>query len=129
VTEGSVAVRVGKGTSTTVDANQTLVVDAVGATREATTDEAEEAASWADGKLTMVNRPLKEILPELLRWYNVDASVRDLSLLDRKATLRTTLDSGSVALAEVAKSANLTVTKDGTRNVLVDATAKPAGKK
>jgi ferric-dicitrate binding protein FerR (iron transport regulator) len=129
VTEGSVSVRVGKGTSSTVNANQTLVVDAVGATREATADEAEEAASWADGKLTMVDRPLKEILPELLRWYNVDASVRDLSLLERKATLRTTLDSGSVALADVAKSAGLTVTKDGTRNVLVDAAAKPAVKR
>jgi ferric-dicitrate binding protein FerR (iron transport regulator) len=126
VTEGSVGIRgTVKGATTTVGANQTMLVDASGTIREATADEAEEAGSWAEGKLTMVNRPLKEILPQLLRWYNVDVTVHDLSLLDRTATLRTTLDSGSVALAEVAKSANLAVVKEGARNILVD----PARKK
>jgi ferric-dicitrate binding protein FerR (iron transport regulator) len=120
VTEGSVGVRVGKSGTTTVEANHTVLVDAAGVVREATADEAEEAASWAGGKLTMINRPLREILPQLLRWYKVDASVRDLSLLDRQATLRTTLDSGSVALSDVAKSAGLTITMDGSRTVLVD---------
>ena len=63
--------------------------------------EAEEAASWVENqRLTMIDRPLKDILPELLRWYNVDATVRDLSLLEHKATIRTSLDSGDVALAE-----------------------------
>jgi transmembrane sensor len=123
VSEGSVEVRVGDRASTTVSANETMVVDAAGAIRAASTEEAEEAGSWLNGRLTMVNRPLKEILPQLLRWYNVDATVRDLSLLERPATLRTSLDSGSVALAEVAKSANLVVQKEGTRNLLIDPAA------
>jgi ferric-dicitrate binding protein FerR (iron transport regulator) len=131
VTEGSVSVHVGNSSSTTVDANHTVLVDVAGVVREATPDEAEEAASWANGKLTMIKRPLREILPQLLRWYKVDASVRDLKLLDRTATLRTSLDSGNVALAEVAKSAGLAVTKDGSHLVLTDPAAKaaPAGKK
>jgi ferric-dicitrate binding protein FerR (iron transport regulator) len=125
VTEGSVTIRVGDSSSTTVDANHTTLVDGNGVVREATADEAEEAASWANGKLTMINRPLREILPQLFRWYKVDASVRDLKLLDRRSTLRTPLDSGDVALAEVAKGAGLSVVKDGGRLVLTDTAAKP----
>lgn len=130
VTEGSVGVRVGKSSTTTVNANETVLVDVAGVVRAASTDEAEEAASWANGKLTMINRPLREILPQLLRWYKVDVSVRDLRLLDKPATLRTNLDSGSVAVAEVAKSAGLTVVMDGGRTVLVaPAAAKPAARR
>jgi transmembrane sensor len=125
VTEGSVTIHVGES-STSVDANHTMLVDGNGVVREATPDEAEEAASWANGKLTMINRPLREILPQLFRWYKVDASVRDLKLLDRKSTLRTSLDSGDVALAAVAKGAGLTVVKDGGHLVLTDPAAKPA---
>jgi hypothetical protein len=77
----------------------------------------------------MVNRPLRDILPQLQRWYKVDASVRDLKLLDRKSSVHTNLDSGSVALAEVAKGAGLVITKDGNQTVLSDPAAKPAGKK
>jgi ferric-dicitrate binding protein FerR (iron transport regulator) len=118
--DGSVDVRVDKGPSRSVGAGSAVVVDKAGAIRDATPDEAEEAASWVENRtLTMIDRPLKDILPELLRWYNVDATVRDLSLLDHKATLRTSLDSGSVALAEVARSAGLTLTREGTRNLLV----------
>lgn len=126
VTEGSVGVRAGNSGSTTVETNHTVFVNASGSVRDATTDEAEEAASWANGKLTMINRPLRLVLPQLQRWYKVDASVRDLRLLDRKATLRSTLDSGSVALAEVAKTAGLEVTTDAGRVVLIDPSAKPA---
>ena len=126
VTEGSVGVRGGTSGSTTVETNHTILVDKNGVVRDATADEAEEAASWANGKLTMINRPLREILPQLQRWYKVDASVRDLKLLDRKATLRSNLDSSGVALAEVAKSAGLVVMTDGGRLVLTDPTAKAA---
>jgi hypothetical protein len=107
------------------------VVDKSGAIHDASAEESEESSSWVETqRLTMIDRPLKDILPELLRWYNVDASVRDLSLLEKKATLRTSLDSGNVALAEVAKSAGLTLSKEGTRNLLVDPTApKTTGRK
>lgn len=117
--EGSVDVRVDKGASQSVGAGQAVVVDKAGAIKEASAEEAEEAASWVESqRLAMIDRPLKDILPELLRWYNVDASVRDLSLLDQKATVRTALADGNLALAEVAKSAGLTLTKEGTRNYL-----------
>jgi ferric-dicitrate binding protein FerR (iron transport regulator) len=129
--EGSVDVRVDKGASQSVGAGKAVVVDKTGAIHDATAEETEEAASWVENqRLTMIDRPLKDILPELLRWYNVDATVRDLSLLNHKATIRTSLDSGNVALAEVAKSAGLTLTKEGTRNILVaPAAPKPAAKK
>ena len=129
--EGSVDVRVGKGASQSVGSGSAVVIDKAGAIHEATKEESEEASSWVESqRLTMIDRPLKDILPELLRWYNIDVTVRDLSLLEHKATVRTSLDSGSVALAEVAKSAGLTLSKEGTRNILVaPAPAKPAGKK
>jgi ferric-dicitrate binding protein FerR (iron transport regulator) len=130
VLEGSVGVRVDKGASQTVNAGGGVVVAKTGAITEASDAEKDEAASWVEKQtLTMVDRPLKDVLPELLRWYNVDATVRDLSLLDHKATIRTSLDSGDVALAEVAKSAGLTLTKEGTRNILVVPGAPKAGAK
>jgi ferric-dicitrate binding protein FerR (iron transport regulator) len=130
VLEGSVGVRVDKGASQSVSAGNGVVVDKAGAITQATDAEKDEAASWIEKQtLTMVDRPLKDILPELLRWYNVDATVRDLSLLDHQATIRTSLDSGDVALAEVAKSAGLTLTKEGTRNILVVPGAPKAGAK
>ena len=129
VQEGSVAVRAGNGASQTVDAGHSAVVDAAGTIKEASADEVQEASSWTSGHLTMVNRPLRDILPQLQRWYKVDASVRDLKLLDRKSSVHTNLDSGSVALAEVAKGAGLVITKDGNQTVLSDPAAKPAGKK
>jgi ferric-dicitrate binding protein FerR (iron transport regulator) len=130
VTEGSVGVDVGKTMSKTVGAGQTVLVESGGNIRDASADEAEEAASWADGKLTMINRPLREILPQLQRWYNQDVSVRDLKLLDKTATVRTSLDSSRVALDAVAKTSGLTLTTDAGRMVLIDPTAKPAsGKK
>ena len=117
--EGSVEVRVDKGASQSVGAGQAVVVDKSGAIKEATAEESEEASSWVENqRLAMIDRPLRDILPELLRWYNVDASVRDLSLLETKATVRTALADGNLALAEVAKSAGLTLTKEGTRNYL-----------
>ena len=125
VTDGSVDVRVGKGASTRIGANQASVITGAGAISAASAEEADEASAWVNGQLVMVDRPLKDILPALLRWYNVDATVRDLSLLEKKATLRTSLESGDAALAEVAKSAGLTLTKEGTRNVLVDPAAAP----
>jgi ferric-dicitrate binding protein FerR (iron transport regulator) len=131
VIDGSVDVRVDKGASQSVGAGKGVVVDKSGSIHDATSDEAEEAASWYENNtLTMVDRPLKDILPELLRWYNIDVTVRDLSLLDHKATLRTSRDSGDVALAQVAKSAGLTLMKEGGRNLLVaPGAAKPGAKK
>jgi ferric-dicitrate binding protein FerR (iron transport regulator) len=131
VLEGSVDVRVDKGASQSVGAGTAVVVDKAGAIRAATADEGEEAASWVEKQtLTMIDRPLKDILPELLRWYNVDATVRDLSLLDHKATIHTNLADGNLALAEVAKSSGLVLTKEGTRNILAAPGApKPGAKK
>jgi ferric-dicitrate binding protein FerR (iron transport regulator) len=131
VTEGSVGVDVRKSVSKTVSAGQTVVVESGGNIRDATPDEAEEAASWADGKLTMINRPLREVLPQLQRWYNQDVSVRDLKLLDKTATVRMSLDSGNAALAAVAQTSGLTLTKDAGRTLLVDQSAvkAPANKK
>jgi len=128
VMEGSVDVRVGKGDGRTVSANQAVSVDGAGVMSDASADEAAEASSWTTGTLTMVNRPLRDILPQLQRWYKVDAGVRDMKLLDRKSTLKANLDSGNVALDQVAKGAGLTVIKDAGHTVLIDAAAKPAPK-
>jgi ferric-dicitrate binding protein FerR (iron transport regulator) len=131
VTEGTVGLDVGKSFNKTVNAGQTVLIESGGNVRDATADEAEEAASWADGKLTMIKRPLRDVLPQLLRWYNQDVSVRDLKLLDKTATVRTSLDSSTAAINEVAKSSGLSVTREAGRLVLVDQTATPAapGKK
>lgn len=126
VREGTVGVKIGEQT-TTLTAGKALVVDTSGASHDATADEVEQATSWADGKFSFINRPLREVLPMLMRWYQVNADVRDLKLLDRPVTIHAPLDSSHVAIADVQKSGNLTYS-DATR-VFEDAAGKSPAKK
>ena len=127
VREGTVGVKVGDQT-TSLGAGKAVLVDTTGTSRDATADEVEQATSWADGKFSLINRPLKEVLPMLMRWYQVNADVRDLKLLDRPVTIHAPLDSSHVALADVQKSGNLKYS-DNTR-VFEDASgAKAPAKK
>jgi len=119
-------VRVGTQTSS-LGAGKGLLVDTTGTARDATADEVEQATSWADGKFALINRPLRDVLPMLMRWYQVNADVRDLKVLDRPVTIHAPLDSSRVAIGEVEKSGGLKYS-DQTR-VFEDAGAGKAAPK
>ena len=100
--------RVGSRDSARVlGAGHGVVVPKNGDMREPTAAELEEATSWNEHTLTIANRPLREALPQLRRWYGTDIKVMDLPLLDRRVTIQASLDSPKEAITAIEESANV----------------------
>jgi ferric-dicitrate binding protein FerR (iron transport regulator) len=128
VTEGSVEVREGK-VARPVDAGGALYIAHGQAPRIASPDEREEADGWRGGSMTVTNRTLRDVLPQLRRWYNIDVKVPDTALLARRVTLRASLDSSRQAIRGVEQSTGLTFGYQGQTMVFEDKVGKPtAGK-
>lgn len=101
-------------------ANQSAFVDTTGVIREPTADEVAEATSWADGRLVIPHRSLRDVLPALMRWYNLDVSVRDLSLMDRITNVNAPVGSRDVAVAQVESSAGVKLVSEGATQIFRD---------
>lgn len=124
--DGSAIVKVGDSTRT-VGAGQAVFVKN-SKMREPTAPELQEATTWNDKTLTIANRSLRDVLPQLKRWYGIDIKVLDLPLLDRPVSLQASLDSPKEAITGVEKSANVKFGYEGKTMVFRDA-APPAKKK
>ena len=132
--EGSVVVALKEGTATVKVGDSTRTVGAGQAVfvkeskmREPTAPELQEATSWNDKTLTISNRTLRDVLPQLRRWYGIDIKVVDLPLLDRPVSIQASLDSPKEAITAVEKSANVKFGYEGKTMVFRDAAA-PAKK-
>jgi len=123
VREGQVVVNVGDSTRT-LSANGAVAVTPDGRLRDATPGEVEETGSWADGKLAIVDRSLRDALPEMRRWYGLDLKVVDLPLLDRKVTVRAPLDSPMEGIKALEASGQLKFGYEGKTMVLNDGAKK-----
>jgi ferric-dicitrate binding protein FerR (iron transport regulator) len=106
VREGSVDVRVGER-SHPLTAGKSLVVVPGKEVRAATSSESDEAAGWTAGILAVENRPLREVLPQLRRWYGLTVSVPQGELLQRPVTMRASLDSSRQAIHGIERSTGL----------------------
>jgi ferric-dicitrate binding protein FerR (iron transport regulator) len=123
VKEGTVTVKVGKALTNAV-ANQAVIVEN-GAIRAATDAERAEKLGWVDGKMTITNKPLKEVVATLGRW-GFDVKVPDAPLLTRPTTISVPFDSTSHPMIkenmyQVEESAKLKFGSEGTNWVLRDA--------
>lgn len=131
VTAGEVTVS-SPNASRTVSANHTVAVDTAGAIREPAEKEANEALSWTGGRFVYTGHNLRDVLPELRRWFGTVVDVKDQSLLDRPVTLDVPLDSPRAAIEAVEKSANVKAVFEGKDMIFQDAAAaaaKPSAKK
>lgn len=106
VREGVVEVRRGE-TRQDVPAGGSLRLAAGEATRAATEAERSEIDGWRSGVLSIANRPLREVLPALRRWYGLQIVVQKDALLDRPVTFRASLDSSRQAIRGVEQSTGL----------------------
>ena len=99
--------------------------------REATTPEVEEATSWNEQTLTIANRQLRDVLPQLRRWYGLDIKVLDAPLLDRMVTIQASLDSPKEAINAIQQSAHVQFAwgADGKTMLFKDAPATKGKKK
>ncbi|HEX4682787.1 MAG TPA: FecR domain-containing protein [Gemmatimonadaceae bacterium] len=127
VQEGSVTVKAGKNTAV-VAAGQAVHADDKGI-RAVTDDERQESFAWIDGRVTVRNKQLRQVVEALTRWFNYDVKVPDLPLLDRQASLDVPLDSSRLAITQVEKSANVKFAYEGETKIFRDAGPGGAKKK
>lgn len=134
VEDGSVTIKT-KTATTVANAGQAFMVDGKGAIRAATDDEKAEMFGWTQGRITVRNKQLRQVVDAMTRWFNYDVKVPDLPLLDRPASIDVPLDSSRLAITQVEKSANVKFAYEGETKVFRDAAgkasapAKPAKKK
>ena len=120
VREGQVEVTALEKTRT-LQAGGVLAVDEDGQMSEPGSVDVEQALGWADDQFVVVDRPLREVVPLLNRWYGLDLNVADAALLDRKATVRAPLSSSRKAIEAVEATAEVKFGYQGENKVLSDA--------
>ncbi len=123
VKEGQVTVQ-GQQDPRTLTAGQAVMVDAEGAMREPTQQEIAEALAWSDGRLIINQKPMREALQHLQRWYALGLVVRDSSILDRPVSMNVSLDSSRNAIAALEQSGNVKFGYEGRVRVLRDGSKK-----
>ncbi|HET9013496.1 MAG TPA: FecR domain-containing protein [Gemmatimonadaceae bacterium] len=127
VQEGSVDVRVGDATQS-LTAGGSAIAIAGAAPRAATPAESDEAAGWTAGTLAVSNRPLRDVLPLMRRWYGLTVSVPQDTLLTRSVTMRASLDSSRQAIRGIEQSTGLEFGYIGQNMVFRERAAKGAKK-
>jgi len=119
VREGEVVVKA-EDASRTVAAGGAVAVAKDGTMRDPSPAELEEALGWVDGQMVINRRPLREVLPQIERWYGLDLTVKNPALLDRVVTLRAGLASSRDVIPALEKSAGLRFGYEGRQMVLRD---------
>lgn len=126
VKEGEVAVTSLKGTQS-VAAGKSLAVAKDGTMSEPSPEAVTQALGWTDGTIAFTNTPLKEVMSEFARWYNLPVTTKDTSLYSRPVTMSVALESKKDAIAALEQSASVKFTYDkDSKPVLEDAPPKPA---
>ncbi|MEO6529212.1 MAG: FecR domain-containing protein [Gemmatimonadaceae bacterium] len=104
--QGVVAVGRGKERQE-VPAGKSVMVLRGGEPRAASDAERDEADAWRTGALSVSNRPLRDVLPLLSRWYGMTISAQPEAILDRKVSFRASLDSTRQAIRGIEQSAGV----------------------
>ena len=120
VDSGTVTVDAG-GESRDVTSGETLAVAAGGTPRTAPPALADETLAWTTDSLLVSERPLREVIPQLARWYALDLWVADSTLLDRPVSLRAGLASSGEAIRALEESAGVRVQNMNRRLYITDA--------
>ena len=124
VSAGSVEVRAGKVVRPLATGGALVIADSA-EPRIASPDERDAADGWRRGTLSITNRQLRDVLPQLRRWYGIDVKVLSTPLLDRTVTLRASLDSSRQAIRGVEKSTGLEFGYEGQTMVFREPTTSP----
>lgn len=90
-----------------------LAVTDAGEMTVPSTEDLDEARTWADGNVTIVGHDLLYVLPQLKRWYGLDIHTPDQKLLARKVFVRAAINSPKEAITSVEQSGGLKFTYIG----------------
>lgn len=132
VTAGRVAVRPVAGrragapaqadTAVTLGRGQMGRVDRAGRLSVIRDADATSTLAWREGRLKFDGRPLREVVPELERWYDLDITLEDTTLADVPVKLVLSRHSVDAALAIVAGVVDARYVRDGRHVSLTPAT-------
>lgn len=125
VREGTVTARAGE-TTRTLTAGEAVDLRPDGSVRPVTREAGEVAFAWADGRLVLRERPLREALGEIHRFFGLTLLVQDSALLARPVSADVELGATRTLLADLERSGRLAFGYDGPRMVLRDAAAAGA---
>ena len=117
VRRGSATVRTTAG-SETVAAGQAVQFGADGRAAALNGGARDAALAWTDGRFVALDRPLRDVLPSLGRWYDLQLEVPSPTALDRRVTVRAPLGSSRALLAALDSGAGLAMEWQGRRMVL-----------
>lgn len=67
------------------------------------------AFAWTRDSIVFDNAPLKSVVPELVRWYSMNAALVDESAGDRPVNMRIALNSSGEATKALTQAANLVI--------------------
>ena len=110
VDEGTVSVRPKDSrTETSLEAGKSMRLARDGSMQMLDDATRQLALEWVHDTLVFKDAPVKVVLPELIRWFDLKASLADKSLGERKVSLRIGLQSSGDALIAMAAAANLSV--------------------
>ena len=91
------------------------------------------ALGWTTDTLTFADTPVKVVLAELVRFFDLKAKLADPALGDRLMTLRVPLGSSGEALTAMTEAAHLEIGFDKDDKVVLHdkpaSAAKPGAKK
>ena len=122
VHEGLVAIR-RRGTtvdsdSALVSAGQTGTVSADGMTRVVQTTDSTADLAWTRGELTFNATPLRDVIRELERWYDVTFAIADSVIADRRLTTSFSGDAIADVLKVIEQTVDIRAERDGQRVTL-----------
>jgi ferric-dicitrate binding protein FerR (iron transport regulator) len=122
VDSGTVSVDAGDQ-SRDVAAGETVAIAAGAAPRAAPQALSDEMLAWTTDSLVVSERPLRDVLPQIARWYALDLWVADSALLDRPVALRAGLGSSGEVIRALEESANVRIRNVDRRLFITDAPA------
>lgn len=106
VHEGNATVRVGEA-SHAVASGAALFIPDSGAVRAATAGQVAEATSWSENAYVASDRRLGDVLTDMQRWYRTQIFAVDPDVLDRRISIRASLDSIRQAIAAIEREGNV----------------------
>jgi ferric-dicitrate binding protein FerR (iron transport regulator) len=124
--EGEVTVTA-NGESRVLAPGSALAVARDGAMTPLVAPALDDALGWADGRLVLTRRPLREALPEFKRWYLLDLYAQDSALAGREITMSSDLASSRQAIAALETAGELKLVYQGKTMVLQDARPRASG--
>jgi transmembrane sensor len=118
VADGAVTVTL-RGAPVLLHRAERVRADSTGSLVRDTGVDTATALAWTGGRLVFVSAPMREVVPQLARWYGIDVRLGDSALAERRLSASFTREPVASVLLSVAAAVDARVerTDDGRTTV------------